>query len=99
MIAWGLEMDTRNGFEILRRAADAAMERRATDYMRACARQPRYVAGVADVARGLQRATDAAGAELAALGCFNGMEVELVLQAIVCGLIPPPYYFGEDDQP
>lgn len=91
-------MDTTDGFEILKHAADAAVHRRASDYLAAQAKGARYVDGVADVARAMQRATDAAGAELAALG-LNGIECELVLNAIINGLQPPPYSFGEDDRP
>jgi hypothetical protein len=80
-------MPTDEGFAILLRAVESAVERRTTDAMQA---RPRFVAGVGDVARAMQRATDAANAELSALG-LNGYECERVLTAILCGLIPPPY--------
>ena len=81
-------MGTDEGFAILKRAADAATTRYVTDYQHH--RLPRQVDGLGDVARKLQRAIDAAGAELLALG-LNGVEAELVISAWMNGLIPPPY--------
>src|SRR5579864_8162008 len=98
-------MSTRAGLAMLRRAAEAAANIRANDRLRAQARFPRReltddlastVAGVADVAAALQRAVDAAGAELVLLG-LNGSESELVLQSILAGIIAPPYPMENDD--
>jgi len=83
-------MSTDAGLEILRRAAQAAERRRADEYMQAVARSSRRVEGLGDVARNLQRAVDAAGAELVVLG-LNGVEAEAVLTALLCGLVPPPF--------
>lgn len=91
-------MSTDEGFAILKRAVESATDRRANDYMRAHARGPRFVAGLADVTRAVQRAVDAANIELGLLG-LNGYECEIVLSAILNGLVPPPYWFGEDDRP
>jgi hypothetical protein len=91
-------MDTNDGFELLRRAVESATSRRASDCLDAHRRGPRFVAGLADVARAVQRAVDAANVELGLLG-LNGYECEVVLSAILRGLEPPPYWFGEDDTP
>jgi hypothetical protein len=85
-----MTMSTDAGFEVLRRAAEAAVARRADDYTVAVARSGRRVDDLRYVATGLQRAVDAANAELLALG-LNGAEAEAVITALLCGLMPPDY--------
>lgn len=83
-------MATDKGFAILRECIYAAQAQRAVDYAAAEAKGPQYVPELREIAANLQRAADAAGMELAALG-LNGMEVEAVLAALIEGLISPPY--------
>jgi hypothetical protein len=89
-------MSARDGFDILLDAAKAASNRYADDFLRAQAKGSRHVEGLGDVARQLQRAVDFAGAELVVLG-LNGREAEGVLTCLLCGLIPPPYPMGDDN--
>jgi hypothetical protein len=93
-----MTMGTDEGFEILRRAIESATSRTANDYLLAVAKGPQYLPELRHVAAGVQRAVDAAGHELAALG-LNGIEIQVVLAAIVRGTIAPPYHFPGDDDP